>query len=144
MRRAVSRLGIAGLFAVGALGIGMKDAQADKRFTCQMTGTWVESNDDFKFIAAYIAKDGPDTFTGRYSNPGTAEADIIGNASNGFWTIILTYTDAGHRGMIKKLIGRGAKDPKTHLLKVEGNYKTYLGTNDIKKDGQFRLLGACK
>lgn len=68
----------------------------------------------------------------------------MGNASSGTWTIVLTYTDAGHKGMVKKLIGRGAKDPKTNRLLVEGSYKTYLGSNDIKKDGRFKLLGVCR
>lgn len=147
MNRVSKRIVFAALTLGAALGVcsaTLGTAEADKRFTCQMVGTWVETNDDFKFQAAYIAKDGPDTFTGRYSNPGTAEADIIGNAANGIWTIILTYTDAGHKGMSKKLIGRGARDAATNLLKVEGDYKTYLSANDIKKDGRFKLQGKCK
>lgn len=135
---------IVSLVAAGILVLAAGDAQADKRFMCRMKGTWVGTTDDFHFDAIYIAKDGPDTFTGRYTNPGTAVADIVGNAAKGVWTILLTYTDAGHKGMLKKLIGRGTKDPVTHLVNIEGDYKTFLGANDIKKDGKFKLLGTCK
>lgn len=144
MKTITHRLALATWAIIGIFSAAPRDAQADKKFTCQMTGTWVESHDDFKFSAEYIAKDGPDTFRGKYVNPGTAEADVTGNAVAGKWTIIVTYTDAGHKNMVKKLIGKGAKDSVSHLLKIEGTYKTYLGTNDIKKDGQFKLLGTCK
>lgn len=144
MKTITKHLGIAALATLGILTTASGTASADKRYICQMTGTWIESNESWKFEAAYIAKDGPDTFTGRYTNPGFAEADVIGNASSGVWTIVLTYTDAGHKGMLKKLSGRGSRDGATNLLKVEGSYKTYLGTNDIKKDGRFKLLGTCK
>ena len=144
MKTITKHVGIAALATLGIFTTASGTARADKRFICQMTGTWVESRDDWKFEAAYTSKDGPDTFTGRYTNPGTADADVVGNAASGLWTILLTYTDAGHKGMVKKLIGKGAKDPKTNLVKVEGNYKTYIGANDLKKDGRFRLLGVCK
>lgn len=144
MKTMRSHLCTAVLATFGILAATTNTARADKRFICQMTGTWVESRDDFKFEAAYFSKDGPDSFKGQYINPGFAEADVVGNAASGTWTILLTYTDAGHKGMMKKLIGRGAKDPKTHLLTVEGDYKTYLGANDIKKDGRFKLVGICR
>lgn len=144
MKTITKHLGIASIATLGILAATSSTVRADKRFICQMTGTWAETNDDWKFEAAYISKDGPDTFTGRYTNPGTAEANVVGNAASGVWSIVLTYTDAGHKGMVKKLIGKGAKDPKTNLLKVEGDYKTFVGTNDIKKDGRFKLIGVCR
>jgi hypothetical protein len=147
MKSITKRIGIAALAAVGMIGAAAAystPAEADQRFMCKMKGTWVESNDEFLFDAVYIAKDGPDTFTGKYVNPGAAEADIIGNAIAGTWTIVLAYTDAGHKNMFKKLIGKGSKDRVTHELLVEGDYKTYLGTGDIKKDGRFKLHGKCK
>jgi hypothetical protein len=89
MRRLQTK-SVAGVVALGLLCARPDPAQADKRFICQMVGTWVETNDDFKFDAAYIAKDGPDTFTGKYTNPGSSAADIIGNATSGTWTIVMT------------------------------------------------------
>jgi hypothetical protein len=148
MKSITKRIGIAALAAVGMIGAAAAystPAEADQRFLCRMKGTWDgNANDVFEFDAVYIAKDGPDTFTGKYINPGAAEADIIGNAVAGTWTIILSYTDAGHKNMLKKLIGQGSKDRVTHELKVEGLFKTYLGTSDIKKDGKFLLHGKCK
>ena len=129
---------------IGAVAATTGTAEADQKLRCRMKGTWVESSDDFEFDADYLAKDGPDYFAGKYVNPGQAEADIIGKAEKGTWTIILTYTDAGHKNMIKKLIGTGSKDRRTHELVVSGDYKTYLGANDIKKDGRFKLHGKCR
>lgn len=139
-------LAVAALAGIGATTL-VSDVLADQRLRCRMKGTWVKSggnNDDFEFDADYIAKDGPDTFTGRYENPGEAVADITGAATSGTWVIMLTYTDAKHKGMQKQLIGKGSKDSKTHLLQVTGTYKTLIGGNDIKADGAFKLLGNCK
>ncbi|MFT3767578.1 MAG: hypothetical protein QM820_19155 [Minicystis sp.] len=147
MNKITKRIGIAALTltaAVGAIAATAGNADADQKLRCRMKGTWVESNDDFEFDADYLAKEGPDYFAGKYVNPGQAEADIIGNAVNGTWTIILTYTDAGHKNMLKKLVGTGSKDRRTHELVVTGDYKTYLGASDIKKDGRFKLHGKCK
>lgn len=147
MNRISKRIVFAALTVGAALGVSfatLGTAEADQKLRCQMKGTWVESNDDFNFEADYLAKDGPDYFAGKYTNPGQGEADVIGNAEQGTWTIIVTYTDAAHKNMIKKLIGTGAKDKKTHKLVVTGDYKTFLGMNDIKKDGHFKLQGKCK
>lgn len=117
---------------------------ADTRLLCKMTGTWVESNDEFKFEAIYLAKKDSDILAGRYTNPGFADADINGDVKTGVWRINMTYTDSGHRGMIKKLVGNGRADRLKNEQIIEGNYKTFLGTNDIKMDGTFKIVAKCK
>lgn len=147
MKRLSKHIVIAALTVGAALGIAfaaISTAEADQKLLCRMKGTWIESNDDFEFDANYLAKDGPDYFAGKYVNPGASTADIIGKAQEGTWTIVFTYTDAGHKNMIKKLVGTGSKNKKTHELVVTGEYKTFLGTSDIKKDGRFKLHGKCK
>jgi hypothetical protein len=46
--------------------------------------------------------------------------------------------------MLKKAVGTGHRDGGKNEITVEGTYKTFLGTNDIKADGQFRLHGKCR
>jgi len=147
------RIGIAALTVVAALGAvavtqgtaeaGKKKPATPQTFFCDMKGTW-DGKDDFIFLAEYLAKDGPDYFAGKYVNPGQAEADIIGRANNGVWEIVFTYTDAGHKGMAKKATGKGYRDGAKNELSVEGNYKTFIGANDIRKDGFFKLHGKCR
>ena len=146
MRRVAKVLGILALAGIG-VSTPAREVWADKRLSCRMKGTWLKAGgrgDSFEFDAIYISKDGPDTFTGRYVNPGEAEADITGAATKGTWLITLTYRDAKHRGMVKELAGKGAKDPRTHLLNVDGKYRTLIGGSDIKADGVFKLVGTCR
>lgn len=120
---------------------------ADRLIKCRMKGTWSKTGtagDDFEFDASYIAKDGPDTFTGRYVNPGQSEGEFVGAATNGKWLILLKYTDAGHKGMTKEMIGTGYKDPKKNLIVISGNYRTLVGGSDIKASGLFKLAGTCR
>ncbi len=149
MKTLTKNLLVAGLTAAATLGIGVaasEPAWADRQFLCRMKGQWGDAvGDIFEFDAVYIAKDGPDTFTGIYDNPGAgSKAEVKGAANNGTWLILLTYSDAGHKGMIKELKGTGMKDPRTHLLTVAGNYRTLIGTSDIGKNGTFKLAGTCK
>jgi hypothetical protein len=140
---------VLGIMALAGLGVSTyaNEVQADKTLRCRMKGSWVQKvgkTDDFEFDAVYIAKNGPDTFSGHYENPGEASADITGAASKGTWVIMLTYTDPKHKGMQKQLVGKGTRDKATNLLKVHGKYKTLVGGNDIHNDGFFDLLGTCR
>ena len=117
---------------------------ADTRLLCKMTGTWVESNDEFKFEAIYLAKKDSDILAGRYTNPGFADADVNGDVKSGVAIITLTYNDQSHKGMTKKLVGKSSRDRLKNELIIEGNYKTFLGTNDIKMDGTFKIVAKCK
>jgi hypothetical protein len=146
IRSVLPRLGLALAVTLGVVAALPDDAFAEKRnFMCRMKGVWADNpNDAFEFDAAYIWDGGEDLFTGVYDNPGQAKADIKGIAKRGIWDILLTYSDDKHKGMLKRLTGKGIKDPVTHLIKVEGDYKTFLGANDIKHDGKFTLLGTCK
>ena len=146
MKRIAKVLAVVALAGIGATTL-VTDVMADTRLRCRMKGTWIKvggTNDNFEFDADYISKDGPDTFTGRYENPGEAVADITGAATKGTWIVMLTYTDAKHKGMQKELVGKGSKDPRTHLLNVDGKYRTLIGGNDINADGLFKLEGRCK
>lgn len=152
MKITTKSIGIAALAAIAAIGTavatqGTASAAKDTTYFCDMKGTWTNAagaKDDFIFLAEYLAKDGPDYFAGKYENPGQATADIIGRANNGMWEILFTYTDPGHKGMLKKAIGKGVRDGGKNEITVEGNYKTMLGANDIKADGLFRLHGKCR
>jgi hypothetical protein len=135
---------VAGATAAGALAVMPSEALADKTVMCRMKGTWVESKDDWEFDAVYTIKNGPDIFRGVYENPGQAKADVLGTANAGTWTILLTYTDAKHANMSKKLIGQGQRDTVKNELVIKGAYKTFIGTNDIKADGTFLFHGKCK
>lgn len=111
---------------------------------CRMKGVWVETNEIWEFDSDYLAKNGPDYFNGKYVNPGKAEASIIGRANDGTWDIVLTYTDAGHKNMVKKLKGKGFRDRVNNTVTVEGDYKTFVGTTDTNANGKFKLEGKCK
>lgn len=151
MKTSIKSIGIAALATVAAAGAvlatqGSADA-APTTYFCDMKGTWTSAagnKDDFIFLAEYLAKDGPDYFAGKYDNPGQATADIIGKANNGVWDIVFSYTDAGHKGMSKKAVGKGYRDGAKNEISVEGTYKTFLGANDIKADGLFKLHGKCR
>jgi hypothetical protein len=41
-------------------------------------------------------------------------------------------------------VGKGVRDGGRNEITVEGTYKTFLGTSDIKADGLFRLHGKCR
>lgn len=146
LRKTLAPLGVAAVVALGVFAALPREATAQKRtFACHMKGMWVDNPSDiFEFDAAYIYNHGEDDFNGVYTNPGAASAKIVGSARNGIWNILLTYTDAAHANMLKKLIGKGLQDPTTHDIIVTGDYHTFLGANDIKKDGQFKLDGKCK
>lgn len=153
MKITTKGIGIAALATIAAIGAavatqGTASAAKEQLFFCDMKGTWTSDSsknpDDFIFLAEYLAKDGPDYFAGKYENPGQASADIVGRANNGTWEILFSYTDSGHKGMIKKATGTGIRDGGRNEITVNGRYKTYLGTNDIKADGDFKLHGKCR
>lgn len=145
-------IGIAALAAVAAIGTavatqGTASAAKEQMYFCDMEGAWINASgahDNFIFLAEYLAKNGPDYFAGKYENPGQATADIIGRAKDGTWEIIFTYTDPGHKNMLKKAVGRGRRDGTRNEITVQGTYKTFLGMNDIKADGTFKLHGKCR
>jgi hypothetical protein len=145
IRSILAQLGIAGAIALGLVAVLPGQATAAQNFICRMKGQWLDNpNDVFEFDAKYVYNNGEDDFSGRYDNPGQATADITGAARKGTWNILLTYSDSAHKGMLKKLVGKGTKDQTTHEIIVTGDYKTFLGANDIKHDGQFKLHGKCK
>lgn len=145
LRATLIKLGVAAAVVAGVVSVLPPPASAGRNFVCRMKGQWLDNpNDTFEFDAAYVYNNGEDDFKGVYDNPGQARAMIDGAARKGIWNILLTYTDDKHKNMFKKLVGKGAKDPVTHEIVVTGDYKTFLGANDIKKDGQFRLQGKCK
>jgi hypothetical protein len=132
---------LAALCTVGHAG----PASADTKFICDMKGTWLEAAEDWLFSADYISHPaGADSFNGVFANPKAgATANVIGNALQGTWTIIMNYTDAGHPGWVKRLIGTGKKDPVTHELVVTGNF-TLSKSGTQTGNGTFRLHGKCK
>lgn len=153
MKLTKKTIGIAALAAIATIGGAIAtqhtaSAAKEQLYFCDMRGTWTSDStknpDDFLFLAEYLAKDGPDYFAGKYENPGQASADIIGRANNGTWEIIFTYTDSGHKGMLKKATGTGIRDGGRNEITVNGRYKTFLGANDIKADGDFKLHGKCR
>ena len=68
-------------------------------------------------------------------------ANVQGSASNGTWTIVLTYTDAGHRGWTKELVGTGSNNKGT--LAINGKYVTKK-SGAKTGEGSFQLNGKCK
>lgn len=141
MNVTLKRLGL-----VAAMGLGMfgaSDASADSRLTCDMSGTWYPDNDSFAFVAAYIAKDGPDTFTGVYTNSSAgAVANVNGLANNGTWIINLIYTDAGHKGYEKNLVGQGKRE-KNNSITIKGDFTAKKNGATVQK-GTFTINGKCK
>jgi hypothetical protein len=151
MKITTKSIAVAALATIAAAGAAVATqgtaSAKDTTYFCDMKGTWANSagaKDDFVFLAEYLAKDGPDYFAGKYENPGQATADIVGRSTNNVWEILFTYTDAGHKGMLKKATGQGFRDGGRNEVTVEGTYKTFLGTNDIKADGIFKLQGKCR
>ena len=139
----LKRLGV-----VFAMGLGLfsasGEATADTRYNCDMSGVWVEDKDSFQFSAAYIAKDGPDTFTGVYTNASAgAVASVNGVASNGTWVIALKYTDAKHRGYEKSLLGTGTRDKKSNSITIKGTFNAKKDGREVQK-GTFSMIGKCK
>lgn len=142
MNVTLKRLGV--VLAMGLGVFGASDAVADSTLTCDMAGTWYPDNDSFAFVAKYIAKDGPDTFTGVYTNSSAgAVANVNGVATNGTWIINLTYTDAGHRGYEKSLVGTGTRNAKTNLLTIKGDFTAKKNGGVVQK-GTFTINGKCK
>src|SRR5262245_58326023 len=145
IRSTLTQLGIATVVAAGVFAALPTTATAASNFVCRIKGQWLDNpNDVFEFDASYIYNNGEDDFKGVYDNPGQARATIDGVARKGIWNIVLTYTDDKHKNMFKKLIGKGEKDRINHEIVVTGDYKTFIGTSDIKHDGQFKLHGKCK
>ena len=145
LRSTVLPLGFAAAVALGVFAAVPTPAEAATNFVCRMKGQWLDNpNDVFEFDAAYVYNNGEDDFKGVYDNPGQARANIDGAARRGVWNILLTYTDEKHKGMSKKLVGKGERDRTTHEIVVTGDYKTVVGLNDVKHDGQFKLHGKCK
>lgn len=139
-----TRLGIIGVMSLGLIGGTAASARADVKYTCDMKGKWIEDKDDFAFLANYLAKDGPDSFTGIYVNASAgATANIVGTNSGGTWTITLTYTDDKHKNFVKELSGKGKWDAATTTMTVNGAFSAKRDGKEVGK-GTFNLLGTCK
>jgi hypothetical protein len=138
------RLGFISLVSLGLVGGSAVPARAEAKYTCEMKGMWVEEKDGFGFVANYLAKDGPDSFTGIYVNSSAgATANVKGTNSGGVWTILLTYTDDKHKNFIKELTGKGTWDGKTSQMSVAGNFSAKRDGKETGK-GTFTLNGTCK
>lgn len=152
MKITLKSIGIAALATLAAAGAvvatqGAAFAAKHKTYFCDMKGTWINAagnKDDFLFLAEYVDKNGPDYFAGKYVNPGQAEADITGRATNGTWEIVFLYTDPSHKNMKKVAVGQKVGDGGKKEITVEGTYSTFLGNNDTGQDGLFRLHGKCR
>lgn len=134
------------LALVAAMGLGLfaaSDAAADTRLTCDMSGTWYPDKDSFAFVASYVSKNGPDTFTGVYTNTSAgAVANVNGVATKGTWIINLTYTDAKHRGYVKDLVGTGTRS-KSNLLTIKGDFTAKRNGSTVQR-GTFTINGRCR
>lgn len=119
-------------------------ALADTKFTCEMSGQWVEEKDSFAFVAEYIAKEGHDKFSGVYSNASAgAKANVGGAVSKGNWSIQFIYMSDKHKGLVANLVGQGARDAKSNGITIKGNYQKMQNGKETKK-GTFVLNGKCK
>jgi hypothetical protein len=144
MKTFAHTLGIIGAVTGALLCLSAGDARADKKLFCDMKGTWLASKDNFTFDAHYYVKDGPDYFEGVYTNTSAngAVAKILGKKQGRTWKITLIYTDPGHKGLMRELVGTGMKDAnnKIHIL---GDYvATRNGRQEDK--GPFLLEGKCR
>jgi hypothetical protein len=136
-------LGIVAAASIAGIAFVAVPVRADKKLTCEMTGTWIEQNDRFVFQAAYIAKDGPDTFKGLYFNASAGTtANVTGAAEKGTWLIKLDYTDKMHRGQTRELVGTG-RLVGYDTLTVNGSY-VYKELGRQIGVGTFSLIGKCK
>jgi hypothetical protein len=145
MSSTAKRVGLGVVAAASIAGIALVAApvRADKKLTCEMTGTWIEQADRWIFQAEYFAKDGPDTFKGLYFNASAGTtANVTGVAVNGTWNILLTYTDQKHKGQTRELVGTG-RLVGYDTLTVNGNY-TYKEFGRQIGAGTFGLIGKCK
>jgi hypothetical protein len=143
MKNLTKQLGLAAAAGVVVIGLSAGSAWADKQYTCEMTGRWLEQREDFVFQARYVAKNaGADTFTGLYFNAtaGTT-ANVKGAADKGTWLILLEYTDKGHKGQVRELVGTGRGSPD--LLTITGNYNYKQDGRQIGV-GTSQLIGKCK
>jgi hypothetical protein len=148
MNRLAKYVGVGALGTLCCVGVMSGSAWADQKMSCNMKGTWVDRNDDFIFSVDYLSKDGPDTFSGVYVNPSNgAMATVSGSASKGTWVIKFAYTDAKRAGTELELMGQGAKDPKTHEVKINGTFKATKNIQNLaesSRSGRFSMLGQCK
>ena len=143
MNSTLKRLALIGFTSLCVVGGVAADARADRKLSCEMSGTWFPDNDSFAFVADYISKDGPDTFTGVYVNSSAgAVANVKGAASNGTWIISLQYTDAKHKGYEKALVGQG-KAAKNNTIDINGNFTAKKDGKEVQK-GTFKMNGKCK
>jgi len=145
MSSTAKRVGLGVVAAASIAGIALVAApvRADKKLTCEMTGTWIEQADRWVFQASYIAKDGPDTFKGLYFNAGAGTtANVSGAAEKGTWLIKLEYTDKLHKGQTRELVGKG-RLVGYDTLTVTGNY-VYKEFGRQIGAGSFGLIGKCK
>lgn len=143
--RSALKYPVAVVFAALCLAGNAAPARADSRFICDMRGRWIEAAEDWLFSADYIAHSaGADSFTGVFANPKAGvTANVIGNALRGTWAIKLSYTDAGHPGWVRELVGTGSKDARTHDLVVKGKF-TLKKSGAQTGQGTFELRGKCK
>jgi len=144
--RAIAPLGLAAAVAVGLAATLSAPAEAQSHQTCRMKGIWgSNSSDVFEFDAAYIVNHGEDDFSGVYTNPGVAQANITAAARQGVWNIRLDYVDHAHKGWVRKLIGRGMLDGTTHGIMVTGTFEEFVpGTRGSKLNGTFVIDGKCR
>jgi hypothetical protein len=119
-------------------------ADADSRHRCEMVGTWLETGENWLFSADYFQVDsGADSFWGHYVNPSAATtAKITGAAEGGTWNIKFTYTDNGHPGWVRHLIGNGSFNRGSHSITVSGR-ETLKKFGTPSGSGTFSMSGKC-
>lgn len=138
------------LLWIGSLGIlaGLTTvalvAKADVKHRCDMTGTWLDSGENWVFSADYLlTENGTDSLWGRFANPRAgAAADISGAAHSGIWNIKFTYTDNAHPGWVRYLVGTGTFNRGSHNIVVNGRDTLRKGGAEAG-NGSFRMTGKC-
>ncbi len=146
MNRIARRLGAGVLAAasLAAVSFTTAPAQAQNKLACEMRGKWSDEKDEFVFQAQYNTKHNADTFDGLYFNAGAGTTALVkGVADKGTWSIVLTYTDAKHKGQIRELTGQGMRDQATNQIVVNGTFNYKQDGRPIGT-GTFTLVGKCK
>lgn len=143
--RTLAPLGLGAALAISLFAGLSGRAAAQTHQTCHMRGVWSGNTSDvFEFDAAYVYNRGEDDFTGIYTNPGVAQANISAAARHGVWAITLSYIDAAHKGWTRNLVGTGMQD-SSHGIMVTGTFQEFVpGTKGSKLNGTFVIDGKCR
>lgn len=143
MKTSLTRLGLIAFTSLCIAGGVTRYAWAQQKLTCDMSGTWFPDNDSYAFIADYVVRNGPDTFSGVYVNSSAgATAKVNGTANNGHWSIALIYTDAKHKGYEKYLTGEGTRQSNNTIV-IKGDF-TAKKSGSVVQKGTFVMNGKCK